>query len=508
MTLLKDVLLEDLLPQVLREDPETLRVVRAIQPQLEENLRLRNGANIWEALSNLPSSLALLPDMRILDHMAFGFGVRPWDFSWTPERKARLLLGAIARKRRAGTAWAIRSIVAGLGHAVEVRPWFEDETGTMDPYTMDVIVAVNELEADFGAEEQRRVNAAILASKAARTYYTLILMPSAASTIGLYGAGRTMAYAKLHTEAVESETSHLLGIAPIGEDVDGTRYVFTESVEVTGTATPNSTITVNGQSVSVGGDGLWSTVLTLSAGQSHVITAQGGDGQIAQTSVYVWGGPDLMALGPMVQLQRGVGLFTTSTGNVVAGEADPVGRWEDQSGNGWHFTQPTSALRPIVDSGGVDVYGVRMESSLVMETPWSVYVSVRRRTDTPNAKYIYTRQSSAGYMRIHDTSSGGSAVHRYGEENYLVSFSGVQRRSKEAFELALNASGFHLQTRSMAWQTTGAPNGHTYPDPLAIGGDGTLGGADYTITNLVYFDRTLAESERALVLAWLEANND
>src|SRR5699024_11853571 len=93
-----------------------------------------------------------------------------------------------------------------------------------------------------------------------------------------------------------------LTIDPVGEDIDGSMYAFTELVHVNGSATPNSTISVNGQSVSVGGDGTWSVELTLQAGQSHVITAQSGDGQAAQAGVYVWGEPALLALEPPVWL--------------------------------------------------------------------------------------------------------------------------------------------------------------------------------------------------------------
>src|SRR5699024_9901616 len=100
-----------------------------------------------------------------------------------------------------------------------------------------------------------------------------------------------------------------LTIDPIGEDVDGTRYVFTEDVEVTGTATPDGTISVGGEPVQVASDGTSSVVLTLSAGQSHVITAQSGDGQAAQASVYVWGEPDVMELDPAVWLRQMEGMF-------------------------------------------------------------------------------------------------------------------------------------------------------------------------------------------------------
>jgi hypothetical protein len=65
-------------------------------------------------------------------------------------------------------------------------------------------------------------------------------------------------------------------------------------------------------------------------------------------------------------LRSGVGMYTTSGGATPAvADADPVGRWEDQSGNGNHVIQATSTKcptlrlgiqnsRPVVRFDGVD----------------------------------------------------------------------------------------------------------------------------------------------------------
>lgn len=47
-------------------------------------------------------------------------------------------------------------------------------------------------------------------------------------------------------------------------------------------------------------------------------------------------------------------MFTTSGGAVnVAVDTDPIGRWEDKSGNGRHWTQATAGLRPTYSTNSI-----------------------------------------------------------------------------------------------------------------------------------------------------------
>jgi hypothetical protein len=43
-------------------------------------------------------------------------------------------------------------------------------------------------------------------------------------------------------------------------------------------------------------------------------------------------------------------VFTTSAGATPSGDTDPVGRWEDKSGNGNHLIQATDDNRPVYDT--------------------------------------------------------------------------------------------------------------------------------------------------------------
>ena len=47
-------------------------------------------------------------------------------------------------------------------------------------------------------------------------------------------------------------------------------------------------------------------------------------------------------------------LFTTDTGSTQSGDTDPVGRWEDKSGNGFHAIQPSSGARPTLTTNVIN----------------------------------------------------------------------------------------------------------------------------------------------------------
>lgn len=66
------------------------------------------------------------------------------------------------------------------------------------------------------------------------------------------------------------------------------------------------------------------------------------DGQIAALSPHLWLDPS--DLSKMFQSSGGTG--------AVAADSDPVGKINDKSGNGNHFTQATSGLRPLYKTSG------------------------------------------------------------------------------------------------------------------------------------------------------------
>lgn len=58
------------------------------------------------------------------------------------------------------------------------------------------------------------------------------------------------------------------------------------------------------------------------------------------------GGGSLPVSSPLVWYKRGTGLYTDAGTTLASADGDRIAQWNDQSGNGYHATQTTSADRP------------------------------------------------------------------------------------------------------------------------------------------------------------------
>ena len=191
-----------------------------------------------------------------------------------------------------------------------------------------------------------------------------------------------------------------LVINPIGEDIDGTRYVFTESVEVTGTATPNSTITVNGQPVSVDSDGYWTATVTMIEGP-NTITAIGADGQFAQAEVVFFGEQSVLAMGPIVfvdTLDESTLWIDEHKTQRASSIGDPVWVVENKGtlGDLADFSSATSADRPVRRVDGITDGRIDCTSLSILPRPYSVFGSVHKHGDANGGAPMRSRTYSAG----------------------------------------------------------------------------------------------------------------
>lgn len=296
-----------------------------------------------------------------------------------------------------------------------------------------------------------------------------------------------------------------LTINPIGEDIDGTRYAFTELVHVSGSATPDSTVSVNGQPVVVGGDGLWSLDLTLQAGQSHVITAQGSDGQVAQASVYVWGDPDLMAMDPAIWLDPtdASTLFVDADGVIPCVPDDPVGLWLNKGtlGSVGDAKQAVSANRPIWSDGMVTLESNQaMTTGHVAAMPFSVAMAWRRSLSMAGAGHLITSgPSGTGRWNINSQPApyGAQAI---GPSGRTVTTAGYASRGGVTY--AAWSTGY-LKIRTLENQNENATTAAPFTPSF------TRIGLSYTgeIGHTLVFDRELDDEESTKLLTWMEAQH-
>lgn len=113
--------------------------------------------------------------------------------------------------------------------------------------------------------------------------------------------------------------------------------------------------------------------------------------------------------GLIVWLASNVGTFqNTALTTVAAADADPVGGWRDQSGNGNHVTQSTSTKRPLlklaIQNGlpvlrfdGVDDF-ISLVKSTLMPSPsdYSIFVVHSQNNVSAGAKKIGVIQTNGG----------------------------------------------------------------------------------------------------------------
>ncbi len=124
--------------------------------------------------------------------------------------------------------------------------------------------------------------------------------------------------------------------------------------------------------------------------------------------------PDpIPALGPKADYDSELGLFTTAGGSTPAvSAADPVGRWEDQSGNGYHLTNPTAGNRPTRSATtfkgyrAVDFDTTNSQWLQNAAFPWTQSVSsgtwivaVQYDVGNPSSAIVSTTQDQLGILQ-------------------------------------------------------------------------------------------------------------
>ncbi len=121
---------------------------------------------------------------------------------------------------------------------------------------------------------------------------------------------------------------------------------------------------------------------------------------------------DPATLSPLALWDAALGRFQTSGGSAATADTDPVGEWQDQSGNGHHVVQATALFRPILKTNIVNGEPViRFDGATTILIKTSLALS-----DTGLSVVAVVSLASAGFyphIVAYDNNGAGSWGLRY-----------------------------------------------------------------------------------------------
>jgi len=184
------------------------------------------------------------------------------------------------------------------------------------------------------------------------------------------------------------------------------------------------------------GDIVWATgkpvclvranIVTLTGGGAAVstwVTSAGGPGAIA--AVVAPSAPDLANL--KVWLKADAGTFQDSLfATPASANNDPVGGWQDQSGNGNHVIQATAGKRPLLKTAaqnglptitfdGVDDFLQKLYGAALSQ-PLSIFLAINDRSSAAANTYLFD-DATGSLFGLHYTSAGTLLIPASGTNN-------------------------------------------------------------------------------------------
>lgn len=125
------------LPEVLRNDTNTLALATAMAGQLEVLAANTELARIYTAIDTLPED--------VLDAIATDFKVDWWDANYSLEEKRRTLKDSWYVHKRLGTKAAVERAISAIYPDTEVKEWFEYGG---EPYHFKLLIPVDQTTLD------------------------------------------------------------------------------------------------------------------------------------------------------------------------------------------------------------------------------------------------------------------------------------------------------------------------------------------------------------------------
>lgn len=218
-------------------------------------------------------------------------------------------------------------------------------------------------------------------------------------------------------------------------------------------------------------------------------------------------------LSPYQWLKADAGTFQTSGGSAAVADGDPVGEWQDQSGNGRHPTQTTADNRPLLKLAQQNsLPSVRFDGSndylrvthANVSQPYSLYVVARPTAFSASlstlidgatinrGRFFWLTGSSPRPLLINAGASLSSGQ---------SSSTGTTYTFQSLFSGANSTVSVNGGSKATGNAGTAARNGTT----IGINGNlsGEYGAVD--VFEVIIFSRTLSSTEEADLLEYLRA---
>lgn len=187
MKTIKDVLLEDLLPESLTHDHQMATAAAAVDPQLRAVAGVVDVVAIYAHIDELTSEQ--------LDHFAVGRNLTTWRESWPLDLKRSVAKSIIAQKARMGTLSAVKNVLASLGSAVSIVEWWQ-ESPKSAAHTFKITATLGDIEGTLAEQMQEDFFLLLDASKPVRSHYTFTLSQNVKGGIQVGGAASTASFAR------------------------------------------------------------------------------------------------------------------------------------------------------------------------------------------------------------------------------------------------------------------------------------------------------------------------
>lgn len=210
-------------------------------------------------------------------------------------------------------------------------------------------------------------------------------------------------------------------------------------------------------------------------------------------------------------LKADAGTYQSSGGSAATADADPVGEWQDQSGQGNHVTQATSSKRPtlklsilnslpVVRFDGVDDY---LSKTFSMSQPVTMFSVVSYNNNT-DLLFVFDGQSlNAFELRSQGGGTGGQLMYVGGGPG-LASTWGITGGTFYTISGLYNGASSWIRKNNASEETGDVGSGGFTTFNVGIAGNQTGFPLAGDIAELLLYDSNIGSTSRDAVANYLK----